>query len=195
SSPTYAIINKYTDNIFHADLYRISAGKKEDKYNADNADNAANADNTNNAIADDNYIASGTDNADSTDNANNNYIASGTDSTDNANNNYIASGTDSTDNADNSNNINIANTDLENTGIFDIIAEPANFVFIEWAGGLCQRIFPPETADNQHGDTISPNSNKPNDTQHGGVSLPNGTQLYRIKINILEGDRREFIID
>jgi tRNA threonylcarbamoyladenosine biosynthesis protein TsaE len=74
SSPTFAIINKYTENIYHADLYRV--GKN----------------------------------------------------------------------------------DIENTGLFDILADKKNFVFVEWAGAL---------------------------------SVPNA---INIKINILEGDCREFII-
>jgi tRNA threonylcarbamoyladenosine biosynthesis protein TsaE len=74
SSPTFAIINKYTERIYHADLYRVKSA------------------------------------------------------------------------------------DIENTGIYDIIAQPSNFVFVEWAGGL---------------------------------DTPNAV---RIKINILEGGGREFII-
>lgn len=85
SSPTFAIINKYADNIFHADLYRVdSAG-------------------------------------------------------------------------------------IENTGLFDIIADENNFVFVEWA-------------------------DKFENAQAGRLrALAN--PLFRIKINILEGSRREFIID
>jgi tRNA threonylcarbamoyladenosine biosynthesis protein TsaE len=74
SSPTFTIINKYTNKIYHADLYRV---KPED---------------------------------------------------------------------------------IENTGIYDIIADKNNFVFVEWAAGLQIR------------DAIT------------------------VKINILEGGAREFII-
>jgi tRNA threonylcarbamoyladenosine biosynthesis protein TsaE len=74
SSPTFSIINKYSDKIYHADLYRLQGEKPE------------------------------------------------------------------------------------NTGIFDIIADKSNFVFVEWPDGV-------EVAD-----------------------------AVRIKINILEGGAREFVI-
>jgi tRNA threonylcarbamoyladenosine biosynthesis protein TsaE len=84
SSPTFSIINKYTDNIYHADLYRVGRGE------------------------------------------------------------------------------------LENTGIFDIMAQDGNFVFIEWADKFEAEVF---------------------------IGPPPATSLFRVKINILGETEREFIID
>jgi tRNA threonylcarbamoyladenosine biosynthesis protein TsaE len=101
SSPTFSIINKYANNIYHADLYRVDGG------------------------------------------------------------------------------------DLENTGIFDIIAESGNFVFVEWADKLGP--LPPATSPSH--------ACLPPAISSSRACPPTAASLFRVKINILEGTEREFIID